>query len=453
MPPSPAPVTVLEQFLAREPGTIMIHLHWVDLCGILRARVLTKSRCQKVAASGQPARGLPRPYLGHTDCNDMPESYLPATRSLLCPDWTSLRWIREGHASVMCDVREDNESYGDCDPGDTFDRCSRYALGRIVRALYAEHQLTVIIGIEIEFFLVDKPSPGDWPRIDTVQAYNHASQASSVRDKAEIVLVACIQHLERCGISVEQYHAEGGSQQLEISLSALEAIAAADAYVRSKEIISNAASLHGQLATFLPQPFEGAPTSGLHVHASFTKGSPDSQHANIPHFIAGVLGRLPLLCAFAMPSEDSYKRVSSLVTGTWVSWGTENRDNPVRRIEDNHWEFRAIDCMANIYVVLSAYLGAGLLGLQEDEHLRWGDNRHFQHRLDDAQRTQLGIGPEQLPTSLQEAATLLRSDMRGLDAVMGPKLVDLFVVVQEAQQVLASRMSADTRAALAFDAY
>jgi glutamine synthetase len=49
-------------------------------------------------------------------------------------------------------------------------------------------------------------------------------------------------------------------------------------------------------------------------------------------FLAGVLDHLPAVCAFTLPIRASYARMVDGIWsgGTWIAWGTHNRETPVR---------------------------------------------------------------------------------------------------------------------------
>jgi glutamine synthetase len=88
--------------------------------------------------------------------------------------------------------------------------------------------------------------------------------------------------------------------------------------------------------------------------------------------MAFVLAHLPGLCAFTMPQAVSYARVAdnSWTSGSWVAWGTQNRETPLRRTaavdgSTARWEVRCLDGMANPYLALYVILRAGLRGLAD----------------------------------------------------------------------------------------
>jgi glutamine synthetase len=77
-------------------------------------------------------------------------------------------------------------------------------------------------------------------------------------------------------------------------------------------------------------------------------------------FLAGVLSNTQELCAFGLANFDSYERVMGDYAGDWVGFGTGNRDLPVRKASQSHWEFRALDGTVKVYLYLAAMLLSGL---------------------------------------------------------------------------------------------
>lgn len=82
-----------------------------------------------------------------------------------------------------------------------------------------------------------------------------------------------------------------------------------------------------------------------------------------------MLEHLEALHAFGLATMCSYDRLidNYWAGGTWISWGEENRETPLRRIDetDAHWEIRCIDGTANMYLFMAAIVQAGLIGLRE----------------------------------------------------------------------------------------
>ena len=67
----------------------------------------------------------------------------------------------------------------------------------------------------------------------------------------------------------------------------------------------------------------------MHIHISI-----DGDELTRDCFLAGIMARLPALCAFSLPTVDSYERVNGEESeaGLYVAWGTQNRDVPIRQV-------------------------------------------------------------------------------------------------------------------------
>lgn len=96
--------------------------------------------------------------------------------------------------------------------------------------------------------------------------------------------------------------------------------------------------------------------------------SMSSPHAE-SSFLAGILKHLQALCAFSLPYDLSYEREQPYSNSEFVSWGAQNWEVPIRKIKSGHWDFRCVDATANMYLTLAAFLGVGILGMQNQESL------------------------------------------------------------------------------------
>jgi len=78
------------------------------------------------------------------------------------PDWSSLKvcHFHPGHAQVMCFVYEGGEK-----DGKGFRRCPRNRLQEITHAAKKEHDINLLVGVEIEFCIFDdsKGTPEQLP--------------------------------------------------------------------------------------------------------------------------------------------------------------------------------------------------------------------------------------------------------------------------------------------------
>ncbi|GAB1216431.1 hypothetical protein ATERTT37_005646 [Aspergillus terreus] len=99
-----------------------------------------------------------------------------------------------------------------------------------------------------------------------------------------------------------------------------------------------------------------------------------------------------------------YKRVTDRKSeaGCWIGWGTENRDFPIRKVKKGHWEIRCCDATANMYLVVAAFIHAGLGGLRTGKQLVWQDFNGNPIALDEQTRRELGI-TQRMPSDLSES--------------------------------------------------
>lgn len=155
---------------------------------------------------------------------------------------------------------------------------------------------------------------------------------------------------------------------------------AADALVHTRELIRNVAAKYGLRATFAPKPFPSSAGTGAHTHISLHSGSESKPRDGLASFeksfLAGVLEHLQALPALTLPIPPSFKRVSdhSWAGGTYICWGTENREAPIRLVNESspssrRFEMRFIDGTACPYLVLAGILTAGLDGLHKRQEL------------------------------------------------------------------------------------
>ena len=180
--------------------------------------------------------------------------------------------------------------------------------------------------------------------------------------------------------------------QYEVVTGPLPPLQAADALVHTRETINNIASKHRLRATFAPRVFMDSCGGGLHTHISVHPTTSAPTHAALPpsptpfltspeaSFLSGLLSNLPALSLLTLPMPASYARVVDGIWsgGTYVCWGTDVREAPVRLCNasspgSRNFELRAIDATANPYVALAGVLGTGARGVRQGAQLKMGD--------------------------------------------------------------------------------
>lgn len=278
--------------------------------------------------------------------------------------------------------------------------------------------LQVLIGYEIEFVLLDKDAN---PAQDLDKVTGYASMAGFRSEKLVLMEEIC-DALELAEIAVQDFHTEI-ADQLEITLYPAEPMRAIDSLMLAQETIRTVALKHGYKASMAPKPSFNGPQNGLHTHVSLNP-LPESA----PSFLQGVLDHIKTLCAIGMPTFDSYTRVIDYGAGSFIGWGTENRDLPIRKIKD-HWEFRFVDGTANHYLFVAALLSAGFEGMRENLKLTYQDCNAFQDEMTQDTVAWFGMS-EKMPTSLLTTLQCARDD-EGLERWWGKVLKTEYLRVKE----------------------
>ena len=160
-----------------------------------------------------------------------------------------------------------------------------------------------------------------------------------------------------------------------------------------------------------------------------------------PHessFLQGLLSHLAAVCAFTLPLPASYDRVADGVWsgGTWVAWGRENKECPVRLCGlPGNWNFevKTVDATANPYLALSAILSAGLLGIQQNSPLIIRDPRKVPSVLNEQERKLAGI-TTRMPLSISESQKALKKDTDIIKA-MGANLVETHLIMTSVRRL------------------
>ncbi|KAK4464106.1 hypothetical protein QBC42DRAFT_249971 [Cladorrhinum samala] len=484
--------TPLEDFLDCNPNVKFVECIWVDYFGITRMRKMTTSRAVELASSRNGYLTLnPSSMANHLEGAPIPDLSNPGVDRMR-PDWSSLRLMGDDatRAAVICWYMGKEiltrhplpagllQPQPPCEDEGSPGRCPRTALKKMLRIGQAAHSAHFRIGFELEFYLLeeayDPAEPGDDHGDDEAQHDRAAAPskpskkdrghsdprtywntASSLRGRAGACLEACVSSLEACGIPVEHFHSNGGggggggdngAQKYKISLSHQPPIPAADSLILSMEIIKRVAISHNLYATFFPKPFPDTSSSNnnnnsnntttttpvtaisrLHTHISI-HGVPDSSCSS---FLAGTLHRLPLLTALSLPHITSYHPHNP--SGGWVSWGTENRSTAIRQISPSHWETRIPDCASNIYLALSIFLAAGILGIRDKTPLLWEDCRANVGAMNGFERLESGINTR-LPDGLDASLKIINGGFQGLEQVLGAGILEYYRALRRADR-------------------
>jgi glutamine synthetase len=315
--------------------------------------------------------------------------------------------------------------------------CQRSFLKRMIERL-AERGLVLRASFENEFSLAF-PDDGGYIPIDSGLCFSTISMTASQPYADELV-----DALDAQSIPLEQYYAELGHGQQEISTAHAPALQAADEQLLVRETIRGVASSLGLVASLAPKPWPDNAGNGGHIHFSLWEGDSNRFYADgglsdlARAFLAGVLHHLPGLCGLTAPSFNSYHRiVPGYWAGAYACWGYDNREAPVRvpstfrgaEEASTNAELKACDASANPYLAVGGLIAAGLRGVERRLELPEPVDVD-PATLGVQERARRGIAP--LPGTQAEALDALAADPV-LTAALGPVLTESYLAVRRSE--------------------
>ena len=341
--------------------------------GTLRNRCIPSRRISEAYRSqGSAFRiGISRGNLGTLQNDTSTPVCHPIGQIYVRPDMSTLRRMHQDNMMHSSQTGTLMASFEEED-GTTVNLCPRSLLCEVVSFLQTKHGLDLLVGFEIEITfcrMEEGKLDSTFEPLDQ-HAWSTFTDRQYVNSFPLIMTIA--DALEDIGIEIEQTHSEAGAGQYEFVLPPLPPIQAVDTLVQAKQCIQQIAAANGLRATCHAQPFAGIGTA-CHANISLhSRGSNETLEKQQMQFMAFVLAHLSGLCAITMPEAVSYVRVSddSWTSGSWVAWGTQNRETPLRRIaaldgSSARWEVRCLDGMGNMYLAMYVILRAGLQGLAD----------------------------------------------------------------------------------------
>jgi glutamine synthetase len=348
-----SPESVVKKFLEAYPSVKIIIVQWIDICGVLRSRMLPVKSFLNLVTSESSLNCSPLD-LALTSTEEIVPRFFDyfTDRGKIYPDLKSLKVAaHDGSGIGNIGIVYGNVEYLNLD--------ARLNLMKIVEKAEKEHGLKFLVGLEIEVcFLrvasLEPAGPGK-PGLGN-SSYSHRSVIWPILNEAALAL-------SEADIHIEQIIKEYGASQWEMALPPLPPLEAIDTYVYAREVIKNVAHKHGVVATFYPTPYTGdkKQTTGQHIHIS-ANPIQDSSEWDPDCVMAGIISHIPALMAIGLSQVDSYLRVGAAVmcTGGYLGWGENHRDMPVRRITKNHWEIRTHDSTSNAYAMVAGIIAAAL---------------------------------------------------------------------------------------------
>lgn len=339
----------------------------LELNAVMRGRPFPIERLDEVLAKGMP--WVPS-NVCISACNtippDNPFGPMGETRLVAAPGAPMILPAREDRPAMalyLADIRHHDGSF--------WPPCPRSQLTSALADLRAQHGLELKVGFEHECYiygLEDAPTG----------AYSFAGSRKASGLAAEVQST-----LATAGARLEQFIAEFGVDQFEVSSPVHDALTAADHAVLAREAIRDGARGRGAHATFAPKPDLAQAGSGVHIHFSLWDGlgAPDTAEgsaltATAGAFAAGILKHLEAVMAYTTPSPNSFQRIAETSwVGVFACFGLRNREAALRLCPRDaapdgsrpgaSLEFRLCDGASNPYLALAALVRAGMLGLAE----------------------------------------------------------------------------------------
>src|SRR5215218_2698489 len=319
--------------------------------------------------------------------------------------------------------------------------CPRSFLKRMTTRLAERGRARLEVAFENEFTLA-LPVGGGFAVLDSSLCFSTIGMTA-----AQAYVDALADALEQQGVHLEQYYAELGHGQQEISTAHAPALRSADAQVLVRETIRGVAAQHGLVASLAPKPWPDGAGNGGHIHFSLWDGERNRFHdaaaadllsREARAFLAGVLEHLPALCGLTAPSFNSYHRiVPQYWAGAFTCWGHDNREAPIRvpsvfggmEEASTNAELKAADSSCNPYLAVGGLIAAGLDGLERSLDLPRAVEVDPATIAED-ERAQRGI--LRLPANQAEALDALERDAVLIDA-LGPVLATSYLAVRRSE--------------------
>ena len=424
-------------------GLKFVRFAFADQHGVLRGKTLAVSEVEPALKAGV---GFPSSLLlKDTSHRTVFPAFTPgggvgladfqgAGDILMAPDTSTFRvlpWAADT-GWVLCDLKLQD---GRPVPYDT-----RGLLKAALEKL-KPHQL--VCGLEVEFHVFrivrdslrpeDAGQPGNPPEVALLTT-GYQLLTENRYDQLEPVFALLQKNLEELQLPLRSFEVEFGPSQAEITLSAMPALAAADAMVLLRSAVKQICRRHGYHATFMCRPrLPNVMSSGWHLHQSLSRAGRNvfvSEKEDLSetgrHWLAGLLAHARGACAFSTPTINGYKRYRPYsLAPDRIVWGKENRGallrvvggpgNPATRIEN-----RIGEPAANPYLYIASQVWAGLDGLAARPSLPRSADTPYEAKAD------------LLPRTLDEALSALRKD-KALRAGFGDNFVDYWCRIKEAE--------------------
>jgi glutamine synthetase type III len=353
-------MTSLEAY-AKEKGVKYFLVSFVDLFGVMRAKLVPATAIDAVSKAGAG-------FAGFAAWFDMTPAYPDV---LVTPDPASviqLPWKPEV-AWVTGDLMME---------GKPVEQNPRQVLKRVA-AEAAKSGFEMKTGVECEYFLIspDGSAISDSADFQSKPCYDQ----QALMRRYDVIKDIC-DAMIALGWKPYQNDHEDANGQFEMNWEYDNCLRTADKHAFFKYMVKSIAEKHGLRATFMPKPFMNLTGNGCHAHVSLWS---TSSNLNLFEEAGGELGLSPLaysfigglihsaeaLAAITNPTVNSYKRINAPRTSSGATWSPNtvtyagnNRTHMIRIPEPGRFELRLADGAVNPYLLQAGLLAAGLDGIR-----------------------------------------------------------------------------------------
>ncbi|MBI1239106.1 MAG: glutamine synthetase [Alphaproteobacteria bacterium] len=369
----------LEKRLAALPHVAQVDCMLADLAGTLRGKRYPRDEVMSVFRNGMQIpeslylldwRGEMTDPFGRGFGDGDPDG----TAWPILETFGPVANVAPARAQVLMSMRDHHGEPSKVEP--------RNVLASVLQK-FDELELTPVVALEVEFFLLDPARTADG------MIRPPLCPASGERERA--ISVYGIEDLDRYGRFLEALTeacriqnvpataatSEYAPGQFEINLKhSSQVLQGADNLIFLKQCVKTTALAHQMRATFMAKPYALEAGSGLHVHASlldkagrniFDDGSPEGSLA-LRHAIGGVAATMQEAMAVFAANPNAFRRYQpNLFVPMNRHWGVNNRSTglrvPAGPGEARRLEHRVSGADANPYLVAAAVLAGMHHGL------------------------------------------------------------------------------------------
>lgn len=430
-------MAIWQKFKDSNPGTEFVLVQFMGYNANLLVRAIPIARFENLITKGR-SFSLTRAIFYLLPHDHLAEGGEPVGIFYLKPDLSTL-YVQPGsshRAIVVADgVQADGET--------AILECPRSRLKHLSGSMVQKTGYYPLIGFEIEVVFMTRVKNADGSVADyQLTNEDHSFGSLTTDDEQHMPMIEdIVRTLLAAGIQIEQFHSEAAPGQWEFVLPPARPVEAVDTLIKARGIISRVAEKYQLRATLFPRPSELHAGNGAHVHiscnldgSSLVHSQPDKKQDKMQEsFFAGILEHLPAVLAFTLPQQESYARVQSGIWsgGEYAAWGWENKEIPLRRIEDNHFELKLMDGFANPYLALCALLSAGMDGMKRGTQLSAGPCPKGADLLTSEEREKLGIRTL-MPKTLSESLDFLTSNTVICESI-GQAIIEPYVAIKKGE--------------------